>query len=203
MAPKRAISTTMSQEEIDRLIATNDALTAALKSKTAMMDSAKMSAAIARHNSMKYDGLGEPSFLGDWCREFDNLFELLNCPEEMQVDQAAYYLKGKAGLWWNRSKAVIREAWRESNEPFISWKGFKDTLRGTFVPEHVRSRMRAEFDACKMTEEMTIEDYHNRFMELAEYVSDLNYGDEVLALRFERCLTTCIKKRLAAKSQVQ
>ncbi|XP_074318693.1 uncharacterized protein LOC141655515 [Silene latifolia] len=156
-----------------------------------------MSAAIARHNPMKYDGLGEPPLLGDWCREFDNLFELLNYPEEIQVDQAAHYLKGKAGLWWNHSKVVIREAWRESDEPFVSWKGFKDTFRGTFVPEHVRSRMRSEFDVFKMTEEMTIEDYHNRFMELAEYVSDLNYGVEVLALRFERGLTTRIKKRLS------
>ncbi|XP_074315302.1 uncharacterized protein LOC141651491 [Silene latifolia] len=144
------------------------------------MDHAKMSATIAIHNPMKYDGLGEPSFLGDWCREFDNLFELLDCREEMQVDQAAHYLKGKAGLWWNRNNA-----------------GFKDTMRGTFVPEHVRSRMRSEFDAFKMTEAMTIEDYHNRFMELAEYVLDLNYGEEVLALRFEKGLTARIKKRLS------
>ncbi|XP_074291332.1 uncharacterized protein LOC141618117 [Silene latifolia] len=44
-----------------------------------------------------------------------------------------------------------------------------------------------------MTEEMTIEDYHNRFMELVEYVSDLNYGE----VRFEKGLTTRIEKRLA------
>ncbi|XP_074277838.1 uncharacterized protein LOC141601450 [Silene latifolia] len=165
---------------------------------TATKDPAKMSAAIARHNSVKYDGLGEPSLLGDWCREFDNLFKVLNCPEELKVDQATHYLKGNAELWWNRNKAVIREAWKESDGPFISWKGFKDTLRGTFVPEHGRSKMSSEFDSFKMTEEMTIEDYHNKFLELAEYVSDLNYEEEVLALRFEKGLITRIKKRLAA-----
>ncbi|XP_074282655.1 uncharacterized protein LOC141607193 [Silene latifolia] len=198
MAPKKATSTAMTQEEIDRLIATNDALTATLQSKTATKDPAKMSATIARHNPIKYDGLGEPSLLGDWCRDFENVFEVLNCLEELQVDQAAHYLKGKAGLWWNRNKAMIREAWKENDEPFFSWKGFKDTFRGRFVLEHVRSKTRSEFDLFKMTEEMTIEDYHNRFMELAEYVSDLNYGEEVLALRFEKGLTTHIKKRLAA-----
>ncbi|XP_074266528.1 uncharacterized protein LOC141589803 [Silene latifolia] len=155
------------------------------------MDPAKMSVAIARHNLMKHDGLGEPSFLGDCCREFDNLFELLDCPEEMQVDQTAHYLKGKVGLWWNRGKSVIKEAWKESDEPFVSWKGFKDTLRGTFVPEHVRSSMRSEFEAFKLTEEMMIEHYHNRFMELAEYVSDLNYGEEVLAFRFGHKIVEC------------
>ncbi|XP_074298762.1 uncharacterized protein LOC141629691 [Silene latifolia] len=198
MAPKIATPTTMSPKEIDRLIATNVALTAALKSKISTMDPAKMSVAIARHNPIKYDGLGEPSLLGDWCREFDNLFELLNCPEEMQVDQVAHYLKGKARLWWSRSKGVIREAWKESEKPYITWRGFKETMRAVFVPEHVWSRMRSKFDTFKMTEEMTIEDYHNRFMKLAEYVSDLNYGDEVLALRFEKGLTMPIKKRLSA-----
>ncbi|XP_074288638.1 uncharacterized protein LOC141613792 [Silene latifolia] len=170
MEPKKATSTFMTQEEIARLITTNDVLTDALQSKTATKDPAKMSAAIARHNLIKYDGL----------------------------DQAAHYLKGKAGLWWNHNKAVIREAWKESDEPFVSWKRFKDTLRGTFVPEHVRRKMRSEFDSFKITEEMTIEDYHNRFMDLAKYVSDLNYGGEVLSLRFEKGLTTRIKKRLAA-----
>ncbi|XP_074277791.1 uncharacterized protein LOC141601410 [Silene latifolia] len=162
------------------------------------MDPAKMSACITHHNPMKYDGLGEPSLLGDWCREFENLFELLNCPKEIQVDWPAHYLKGKDGLWLNRNKALLREAWRESDEPFVTWKDIKDTMRDVFLPEHIRSRMRSEFDVFKMTEEMTIEDYHNRFMELAEYVSDLSYGEEVLALRFEKVITTRIKKRLAA-----
>ncbi|XP_074306090.1 uncharacterized protein LOC141641320 [Silene latifolia] len=80
----------------------------------------------------------------------------------------------------------------------LAWRGFKETMRVVFVPEHIRSKMRAEFDSFKMTDEMTVESYHNRFMELAEYVSDLNFSDEILALRFEQGLTTTIKKRLAA-----
>ncbi|XP_074290696.1 uncharacterized protein LOC141617400 [Silene latifolia] len=128
-----------------------------------------MSANIARHNPTKYDGLGEPSLLGDCHREFDKIFELLNCPAELKVNQAAYYLRGKAGLWWNRSNEVWREAWKETDEYFITWKGFKETTRTVFVPEHVRSKMRDEFDSFKMTAEMTVESYHNRFMELAEY----------------------------------
>ncbi|XP_074295780.1 uncharacterized protein LOC141623584 [Silene latifolia] len=200
MPQKRSTPTpsTMSQEEIDRLISMNEALTVALKAKGSVQDPAKMSASIARHNPTKYDGLGEPSLLGDWHREFDNLFELLGCPPEFQVDQAAYYLRGKAGLWWNRSKEVIREAWRESDESFITLKSFKENMRAVFVPEHIRSKMRAEFDSFKMTEEMTVETYYNRFMELSEYVADLNFSDEMLALRFEKGLTTTIKKRLAA-----
>ncbi|XP_074278054.1 uncharacterized protein LOC141601659 [Silene latifolia] len=199
MPPKKSVPTKMSQEEIDRLIATNEALTAALKAKSSTQDPAKMSATIARHNPTKYDGMGEPSLLGDWCSEFDNIFELLSCPAEMQVDQATFYLKGKARLWWTRSKEAIREPAANNNSPYVKWKGFKKILRATFVPEHIRSKMRAEFDSFKMTDDMTVETYHNQFMELSEYVADLNFNEEMLAMRFEKGLTVSIKKRLVAE----
>ncbi|XP_074297657.1 uncharacterized protein LOC141628408 [Silene latifolia] len=43
---------------------------------------------------------------------------------------------------------------------------------------------------------MTVEEYHNRFQELSEYLSDLNMGHEMLAVKFEKGLSTEIKKRL-------
>ncbi|XP_074291547.1 uncharacterized protein LOC141618347 [Silene latifolia] len=179
----------------------NEALTTALKAKRSVQDSAKVSASIARHNPTKYDGLGAPSLLADWHREFDNLFELLKCPAKMQVDQAAYYLRGKAGMWWPRSKEAVREVAANNGSEYVKWSGFKKVMNVVFVLEHVRSRMRAEFDSFKMTNEMTVETYYNRFMELSEYVADLNFSDEMLALRFEMGLTTNIKKRLAGEKR--
>ncbi|XP_074314555.1 uncharacterized protein LOC141649774 [Silene latifolia] len=187
----------MSQEEVDRLIATNKALTAALEAKGSAVDLSKMSAKILRHNPTKYDGLGEPSLLGEWCREFDNIFELMGCPEELQVDQAAFYLRAKAGLWWTCPNEAIKEAAANNGNDYVKWKGFKKILMTTFVPEYIRSRIRAEFDSFMMMDDMTVETYHNRFMELAEYVDDLNFTPEMLSLRFEKGLTTNIKKRLA------
>ncbi|XP_074292002.1 uncharacterized protein LOC141618835 [Silene latifolia] len=202
MPPNKATSTptptSMSQEEIDRLIAMNEALTAALKPKRSVQDSAKVSVSIVRHNPTKYVGLRSPSLLGDWHREFDNLFELLKCLAEMQVDQVAYYLRGKAGMWWTRSKEDVREAATNKGSDYVRWSEFNKFMNAVFVPEHIKSRMRAEFDSFKMTDKMTVETYYNRFMELSEYVADLNFSDEMLALRFDKRLTTTIKKRLAA-----
>ncbi|XP_074283159.1 uncharacterized protein LOC141607704 [Silene latifolia] len=199
MPPKKATSTpiptSMSQEEIYRLIAMSKALTAALKAKGSVQDLAKVNASIAWHNPAKYDGLGAPSLLGDWHREFDNLFELLKCPAEIQVDQAAYYLRGKAGMWWTRSKDAVREAAANNGSDYVRWSGFKKVMNVVFVPEHIKSRMRVEFDSFKMPDGMTVETYYNTFMELSEYVADLNFSDEMLALRFEKGLTTTIKKR--------
>ncbi|XP_074291860.1 uncharacterized protein LOC141618676 [Silene latifolia] len=198
MPPKRARASTMTDEDIERMQDLNAALLEIVKGKKDEMNPSKVGASVARYKPAKYEGVGEPSLLGEWCREFDNIFELIACPEEMQVDQAVFYLRRKAGRWWTKNKATIREAFQLSEEPFVSWQNFKNILRNTFIPEHIRSKMRAHFDSFKMTDEMTVEDCHNIFMELAEYVADLNYNDEVLAMRFEKGLTLAIKKRLTA-----
>ncbi|XP_074292299.1 uncharacterized protein LOC141619177 [Silene latifolia] len=101
-------------------------------------------------------------------------------------------------MWWTRSKEAVREAAVNSGSDYVRWSGFKKVMNVVFVPEHIKSRMRAEFDSFKMTDEMTVETYYNKFMELSEYISYLNFSDEMLALRFEKELTTIIKKRLAA-----
>ncbi|XP_074265856.1 uncharacterized protein LOC141588307 [Silene latifolia] len=196
MPPKRARASTLTDEEIERMQDLNAALLEIVKGKKDEMNPSKVGASVARYKPAKYEGVGEPSLLGEWCREFDNIFELIACPEEMQVDQAVFYLRGKAGRWWTKNKATIREAFQLSEEPYVPWQNFKNILRNTFIPEHIRSKMRAQFDSFKMTNEMIVENYHNNFMELAEYVADLNYNGEVLAMRFEKGLTLAIKKRL-------
>jgi len=49
-----------------------------------------MGAAVAKYNPPRYDGTGASHLLAEWCRKFDNIFELIACPENMQVDQAAF-----------------------------------------------------------------------------------------------------------------
>ncbi|XP_074299740.1 uncharacterized protein LOC141630896 [Silene latifolia] len=76
MPPRRNPAVNITQEELDQLLAENEAL------KAKRMDPAKMSTIVARHNPTIFTGEGEPHLLGDWCREFTNLFELIACPEE-------------------------------------------------------------------------------------------------------------------------
>jgi len=182
----------ISREELERLIAENEAL------KAKRLDPAKMSTTIARHNPTLFTGEGEPHLLGEWCREFGNLFELIACPEELQVDQAAHYLRGTAGDWWTRSKEDIREAARQHGQEYVHWSGFKRVLVEVFLPEFQKSKLREEFDAFKMTDDMTVEVYYRKFMQLANYVDELGADDAMLAMRFERGLTMNIKKRLIA-----
>ncbi|KAH9613870.1 hypothetical protein KSS87_015221 [Heliosperma pusillum] len=65
-----------------------------------------------------------------------------------------------------------------------------------FVPEHIRSKMRGEFERFKMKVDMSLEEYHNQFMELSTYVADLKLSPKILAVRFDKGLTLDILKRL-------
>ncbi|XP_074292398.1 uncharacterized protein LOC141619268 [Silene latifolia] len=191
MPPKRNTAVNITQEELDRLLAENEAL------KAKRMDPAKMSTIVARHNPT-FTGEGEPHLLGDWCREFTNLFELIACPEELQVDQAAHYLRATAGEWWNRNKAEIRHVARDVEEGYVSWLEFQVILTDQFMPEFRKAKLREEFDTFKMTEDMTVDTYHRKFRLLASYIDEFAKNETMLAMRFERGLTVDIKKRLTA-----
>ncbi|XP_074289839.1 uncharacterized protein LOC141615344 [Silene latifolia] len=196
MPPRRNTAVNITQEELDRLLAENEAL------KAKRMDPAKMSTIVARHNPTKFTGEGEPQLLGEWCREFTNLFELVACPEELQVDQAAHYLRATAGDWWTRNKVDIREFAREVAEDpekgHVSWLDFQELLKNEFMPEFQKAKLREEFDTFKMTEDMTVETYHRKFRQLSSYTDDFGQNEAMLAMRFERGLTMDIKKRLTA-----
>ncbi|XP_074301533.1 uncharacterized protein LOC141632934 [Silene latifolia] len=192
MPPRRNTAVNITQEELDRLLAENEAL------KAKRMDPAKMSTIVARHNPTIFTGEGEPHLLGDWCREFTNLFELIACPEELQVDQAAHYLRATAGEWWNRNKAEIRHVARDIEEGYVSWLEFQVILTDQFMPEFRKAKLREEFDTFKMTEDMTVETYHRKFRLLASYIDEFAKNETMLAMRFERGLTVDIKKRLTA-----
>ncbi|XP_074292562.1 uncharacterized protein LOC141619442 [Silene latifolia] len=143
--------------------------------------------------------------LGDWCREFTNLFELIACPEELiacpeelQVDQAAHYLRATAGEWWTRNKADIRHVARDIEEGYVSWLEFQVILTDQFMPEFRKGKLREEFDTFKMTEDMMVDTYHRKFRLLASYIDEFAKNETMLAMRFERGLTVDIKKRLTA-----
>ena len=69
----------------------------------------EMSKRISQSKPFPFDGKGEPSELENWLREFDKLFDVVECLEELKVNQAAFYLTGEADYWWANSKAGLLE----------------------------------------------------------------------------------------------
>ncbi|XP_074293039.1 uncharacterized protein LOC141619934 [Silene latifolia] len=192
MPPKRDTAANDTQAELNRLRAENEAL------KAKRVDPGKMSTIVARHNPTIFTGEGEPQLLGEWCREFTNLFEPIACPKSCAVDQAAHYLRATAGDWWTRNKVEIRQVARDLETGHVSWLEFQEFLKNEFMPEFQKAKLREEFDTFKMTEDMTVEAYHRKFRQLSSYIDDFGQNEAMLAMRFEQGLTMDIKKRLTA-----
>ncbi|XP_074265877.1 uncharacterized protein LOC141588329 [Silene latifolia] len=205
MAKKNVVATEETQmtaeeiakmrEEIELL---REALRAVSRGTERVVDAHAINTAIARHRPAKFEGTGPPNLMDEWVREMENIFDAVGCPEDMKIDQAAFYLQGKAGVWWSNNKTKMREFYVESEGRLLSWEDFKGELKIEYVPEHVRSQLRAEFDLFAMTDGMTVAAYHNKFWELSTYVADLNMSEEMLAARFEKGLSLEIMQKMPA-----
>ena len=90
-------------------------------------------------------------------KEFDKLFDVLECPEELKVNQAAFYLTGEADDWWANSKTRLLK----QTEGFLGWDMFKRAMRDKFYPLHVRKDKLNEFEMGNLT----VDEYYHKFLQ--------------------------------------
>ncbi|XP_010687049.1 uncharacterized protein LOC104901197 [Beta vulgaris subsp. vulgaris] len=109
-----------------------------------------------------FKGQSDPAFLENWIREFEKLFEVVNCPSNMRVGQAVLYLKDEVDLWWRENGARLSAA-----EGF-NWEAFLFTLRGKFYPAFMRKQKAQEFINSRMGS-MTIFEYYGKFIALSRF----------------------------------
>ncbi|XP_074290794.1 uncharacterized protein LOC141617491 [Silene latifolia] len=138
------------------------------------VDASQLNTTISRLNPSTYEGTGEPKLLDNWHREIESLLKIVKCLSEMAVEQVAFYLRGEAGVW------------------------LQSAMEEHFVPEHIRHKLRAEFDSFTMADDMTVTKYYHRFLELSRYAEDMQFGQRGFALRFEKGLAPKIMDRLPA-----
>jgi len=141
---------------------------------------------IAEHSPKHFDGSGGPAKLEDWLREMNKVFVTVGCPNDLKVDQAAFYLSGAADLWWNANQEALREEHEEhfGEGTILGWDQFKKEIRREFFPEHLRKSKRAEFNELKQGNS-TVEEYYHKFMELSVFVAEERMSAKTLAARFE------------------
>ncbi|XP_074292191.1 uncharacterized protein LOC141619057 [Silene latifolia] len=143
------------------------------KNKEAGVDFAKMSTTISRFNPTNYMGTGAPILLDNWHREIENILGVVHCPEEFKVEQDAFYLRDAAGEWLDKVKDSALDIYMKQGKTAILWSEFERAMRQEFVPEHVCSKLRDEFDFFKMTGDMTVIEYYYKFNEKARYGKDM------------------------------
>ncbi|XP_057532891.1 uncharacterized protein LOC130810780 [Amaranthus tricolor] len=150
-----------------------------------------MSKRISQSKPSTFNGKGEPSELELWLREFDKLFDVVECPEELKVNQAAFYLVGEADYWWANSRSGLLE---QTNGVF-NWDLFKRAMREKLYPLHVRKDKSNEFARLVMGD-MTVDEYYRKFMEYIQYCPDDVPTKEKKMQRFELGLSYDIQKHI-------
>ncbi|XP_074297586.1 uncharacterized protein LOC141628327 [Silene latifolia] len=144
------------------------------------------STTISRFNPTTFEGTVEPKLLDNWHRAMESVLEVVWCPPEMMVEQAAFYIKDETGVWWHNDRERAHAYYRNLGQPVIPWAGFKRAMRDHFVPEHIHAKLRAEFDSFSMAANMTVTEYYHRFIELSHYMEDMQLSQRSFGLQFER-----------------
>ena len=116
---------------------------------------------------------------------------MVECPEELKVNQAAFYLTGEANYWWANSKAGLLE----QADGGLDWGMFKRGTWKKFYSLHVRKDKSNEFARFKMGS-LTIDDYYHKFMEYIKYCLDDVPTEEKKMKRFELGLSFDILKHI-------
>ena len=116
------------------------------KSKPTVKTASSMSKRISQNKPPTYSGTGELVALESWLREFDKLFNVVQCPEHLRVDQAAFYLQEEADYWWSN----VRDSMMSDPDNPLSWKDFKTMIRENFYPPHIRLQKCNEFSRLEI-----------------------------------------------------
>ncbi|XP_074312545.1 uncharacterized protein LOC141648029 [Silene latifolia] len=140
---------------------------------------ASIKSTISELAPMFFDGKdGDPVKLHRWIWEFEKIFSALECPAEMRVDQAAFYLIENADAWWcnnmerlRKTEYSVGENGEEVLVPF-TWDDFKKALKAEFFPKHVRKQKWMEFDNVKQGT-LSVQDYYFKFIQLARIVPEM------------------------------
>ncbi|XP_057542444.1 uncharacterized protein LOC130820913 [Amaranthus tricolor] len=139
-----------------------------------------MSKRISQSKPSTFNGKREPSELELYLREFDKLFDVVECLEELKVNQVAFYLVGEADYWWANSRSGLLE----QADGVLNWDLFKRAMREKFYPLHVRKDKSNEFTRLKMGD-MTVDEYYRKFMGYIQYCPDDVPTEEKKMQRFE------------------
>lgn len=140
-----------------------------------------------------YDGKGDPVKLENWVRDFEKLFDAIQCPDNRKVAIAAYYLKEEADFWWSQHKETLMA------RPDFDWKAFGVAMKEKFYPNFLRRQKATEFDELKQGD-MTVEQYYEKFVGLMKFAPELVPTEERKAIRFETGLSLEVKLGLGGST---
>ena len=144
---------------------------------------------VAASKPPTYDGKEDPASLENWLRKFDQLFDAINCPGDLKINNVVYYLREEADLWRSQRKKDLMA------KPDFDWETMKEALRAKFYPPYLKKQKCLEFTNLRMGT-MTVNEYYTKFIELMRFAPEIVPTEAIKAQRFEQGLTLTLQGKL-------
>ncbi|MQL88071.1 hypothetical protein Taro_020627 [Colocasia esculenta] len=122
----------------------------------------------------------DPDRAESWVHELERTFETMDCAELDQVRLAVYQLKGSAHEWW---QAVRLTRFQGRRLEQISWQQFLEAFLGEYLPDYVCRERRDLFHEL-VQGDLTVGQYHQRFLQLLRHVPHLAASEQARTERF-------------------
>ncbi|XP_031097024.1 uncharacterized protein LOC116001279 [Ipomoea triloba] len=145
--------------------------------------------AIANRQPPYYAGENDPVILEEWIRTFDKFLNAVNCPTDQRVPSAVYYLTKVADNWWATVGPDLLQ------DPDFGWEEFKVELRGQFYTERITGIKCEEFLRLKQ-KGATIQEYHNKYVELMRFAQEIMPDEASKARRFVHGLDWDVRRAI-------
>ncbi|KAL6555042.1 hypothetical protein OROGR_006300 [Orobanche gracilis] len=119
---------------------------------------------ISRLRPPTFEGSSEPADIVHWLDHFDKLFDMVQCPEELKVAVAAYYLSKGAYSWWLSMKPTSRDC---------VWSEFKTLMLGRYHPAPLCEAKLSEILKPKSVEDESVLVIAEKFYGLLQFASSI------------------------------
>ncbi|XP_023529765.1 uncharacterized protein LOC111792490 [Cucurbita pepo subsp. pepo] len=120
----------------------------------------------------------DPTVAEMWVLSMENIFRLMNCPDDRKVSFASFMLQGDAELWWEFTREIL-----SPNGGVITWLEFREAFWAKYNSDEARLRKQQEFTQLTQSGR-SVTTYAREFMRLKRFALELVDTELKLAQRF-------------------
>src|ERR1051325_4222019 len=93
-----------------------------------------------RNNPPLFKGTHDPVCAQRWLKEFERIFRVIDCAEELKVRYGTHMLAEKADDWWVAARTEM-----EQDGIALTWAVFSRAFLRRYFPEDIRGKKEIEF----------------------------------------------------------
>jgi hypothetical protein len=143
------------------------------------------------HKPPTFASSPDPLHADDWLKSVDKMLNISQCSDWGKVLYASSRLTGHAADWWDFYVAAHDAA------DTITWAEFTTQFRNYHSPAGLMKIKKKEFLSLKQGN-MSVSEYHDRFIQLSRYAPDEVAGAEIKQEHFTEGLNGPLQYALVA-----